>query len=148
MLTPEDIAAFHRDGFVCVENILDEGEIARLRQACDSPEISEALAARRAQERLVHLMSALLSDPRVCPLMTAAAGVTFHHSLALHCSGPNRSGHRGGRSTPSRPAAESTYGRSRAESRPGRAQGLGEGQGGAPDRRQPGRQGAAPAVAP
>lgn len=33
MLTPEDIAAFHRDGFACVENILDEGEIARLRQA-------------------------------------------------------------------------------------------------------------------
>lgn len=201
MLTPEDIAAFHRDGFVCVENILDEGEISRLRQACDSPEISEALAARRAQERLVHLIplttrhdafralagdlrltsrvAALLgedlqlyssklatkptatgqgefawhqdfpyfphthaglvavsvalddctpenggmyvlagshqtgllsheedgwmtghctavdpalSDPRVRPLMTAAGGVTFHHSLALHCSGPNRSG--------------------------------------------------------
>jgi phytanoyl-CoA hydroxylase len=201
MLTPQDIAAFHRDGFVCIENVFGEADLARLRRACETPEIREPLTARRVEERLVHLipltsrhdafrglakdprltsrvaallgddlqlyssklatkpsaagqgefawhqdfpyfphthaglvavsvalddctpdnggMYALagshqkgllsheedgwmtgrctelvpsLDDPQVRPLMSAAGGITLHHSLTLHCSGPNWSG--------------------------------------------------------
>ena len=91
MLSTAEIAEFWRDGVVVIDDVLDDDEVRRLREATESPEVSAALQAAGYSEMGVHLLSvttmhaafrALASSPALVERVSALIGpdIQLQHS--------------------------------------------------------------------
>ncbi|HEX4139383.1 MAG TPA: phytanoyl-CoA dioxygenase family protein [Candidatus Methylacidiphilales bacterium] len=97
-LAPEQIQAYHDDGFVVIENMFPPGEVEALRAAEGSPEIQTTLDEMGIKTRTVHLLEltmrhpaflALARDPRVLACIEPLLGPDIqlqHSKLATKAS--------------------------------------------------------------
>ncbi|MBP6507482.1 MAG: phytanoyl-CoA dioxygenase family protein [Opitutaceae bacterium] len=90
-LSPAQIAAYHTDGFIVVEEVFSAAEVETLRAAEASPEIQTALREAGIAHKTVHLLElttrhpaflALARDPRLAAALCALLGpdVQLQHS--------------------------------------------------------------------
>ena len=91
ILTDAQVAAYHADGFIVIENVFSAAEIEALRAAEASPAIQGALAEAGIAHKTVHLLEltvrhpaflALARDPRLTACLQALLGpdVQLQHS--------------------------------------------------------------------
>lgn len=90
-LTPEQISAYHEDGFIVLEQVFSPAEIEQLRAAESSPAIQSALDAGGIKHQTVHLLELttrhpafhdLARDPRIISAITSLLGpdIQLQHS--------------------------------------------------------------------
>ena len=90
-LTADQIAAYHRDGFLVIDNVFSAAEVEALKEASAASAIVDEQRARGADSHTLHLLGltgkhpaflALARDPRLVAKLTPLIGpdIQLHHS--------------------------------------------------------------------
>jgi hypothetical protein len=98
-LSQDELARFVEDTFIVVDPVFTRDEVETLRQACSAPEDQQWVPS----ECLIHSLeltvrheaySATGAGPahRLASVKPKAGGISIHHGLALHRSGPDPRG--------------------------------------------------------